>query len=577
MVPDSNSHPSYAGDLTSSSESCNLPCSITLAWTSNSSNTCVFASGNPVPLACSAWGHLGVPIANGINAFELRAGEARLDSASVNGILPAVAGPNSTPTPAPDDSIPVVPVNHLPVGIFESLSANGLAMGTASDPDQNVPLLIQAFGGGAAGAGQYLGATNTVNGTFQIQLPRAWQNQSIYVYAIDSNDSTKSTLLTGSPRQFTAPNILPTGWFDGINEQGIVSGWSYDPDTSDQSNQVHVYAGGPAGIGRLIGITSANLPRADVNAVFAITGQHGFNFQLPLHWRRGQSIYAYAIDSEGGTNPLISNSGQGFYENHVFQVGGSGRDLMEITRRNTGSGNVEVHTLTESSGFSQYSVHVATPQPCSESSKFDYLSGGGEMNGDLVQVMRRATGSGNLEVHILSRASNYQTYTTHAAIPISNTDGENFTFALAGRDLVGIKRRRTDSGKVEIHVLSAASNYSQFINHAALPWSVADEDRFDFDMKGRDLMAILKFGTTEHRIEVHGLTASSNYQNGSFDLATAFSWIDREKMEFAMAGSDLVGIKRLETGSGRIEAHALTWSSAYETFLYHLATNIPQD
>ncbi|MBI1860576.1 MAG: hypothetical protein HYR96_15475, partial [Deltaproteobacteria bacterium] len=41
-----------------------------------------------------------------------------------------------------------------------------------------------------------------------------------------------------------------------------------------------------------------------------------------------------------------------------------------------------------------------------------------------------------------------------------------------------------------------------------------------------------------------------------------------------MTGSDLVGILRLGTGSGKIEIHTLTGSSGYQTFSVHAATDM---
>ncbi|MBI2120144.1 MAG: hypothetical protein HYT94_00790 [Parcubacteria group bacterium] len=102
----------------------------------------------------------------------------------------------------------------------------------------------------------------------------------------------------------------PIGWLDGVDSNGVISGWTLDPDTPAQSLQVHFYIDAPAGQGTLIGSTVANKPRPDVNQATGYPGDHGFIWRIPARFRTSShNVYAYAIDSSGaGTNPNLSGS-----------------------------------------------------------------------------------------------------------------------------------------------------------------------------------------------------------------------------------------------------------------------------
>ena len=85
--------------------------------------------------------------------------------------------------------------------------------------------------------------------------------------------------------------------------------------------------------------------------------------------------------------------------------------------------------------------------------------------GDLVCVKVRNTGTGKAEVHILTAASNYQQFRLETGTPINEVDAsDNYSFTqMAVGDLVAVKSRNTGiSGKAGVHILTAASNYQQF-------------------------------------------------------------------------------------------------------------------
>jgi hypothetical protein len=112
------------------------------------------------------------------------------------------------------------------------------------------------------------------------------------------------------------------GYLDIVSSTGVASGWTYDPDNSGASINVQFYVNGPRGTGTLIGTVLANTPRADVNQVVGIPGNHGYNFTIPAAYKDGHShsIFAYGVDTRGNTvnSSMLINSPK------TFTIGSNG-------------------------------------------------------------------------------------------------------------------------------------------------------------------------------------------------------------------------------------------------------------
>jgi len=136
------------------------------------------------------------------------------------------------------------------------------------------------------------------------------------------------------------------------------------------------------------------------------------------------------------------------------------------------------------------------------------------------------TGSGKTELHILSAASNYQNWALQTGTALEYTD-ENWAFTMkSNNDLVCIKKGpTTGSGKTEVHILSAASNYKSWALQTGTVLGYADEN-WAFTMKSNDdLVGILKGPKTgSGKTELHIASASSNYQEWALQTGTGMGY-----------------------------------------------------
>jgi hypothetical protein len=134
------------------------------------------------------------------------------------------------------------------------------------------------------------------------------------------------------------------GALEGIDQQGIASGWAQDSSTPSLSIQVHMYLDGPAGGGgTFTAAVAANFPRTE-----PISGQRGFRFAIPSKYWDGapHTLYVYGIASSGvaSENLVLSLAPQTFVlestivrlDNGVIQFAVEprcGGTLVEVTLR----------------------------------------------------------------------------------------------------------------------------------------------------------------------------------------------------------------------------------------------------
>jgi len=249
----------------------------------------------------------------------------------------------------------------------------------------------------------------------------------------------------------------------------------------------------------------------------------------------------------------------------------SNGDLMFIKNQSTtGTGLMEVHILTAVSNYQTFGLQAATPLELDNTKEwhFQLLS-----NNDLMCIYNKAPIT---EVQILGADSNYQTFGLNSKIELAVEDGDSWHFQLiSGDDLMCIKDVRLDGEKIEVHILTANSNYAVFRLHTKSVLDSDLDDQYRFKATSDDdLICIKKSGTDSQKTEVHILSAEGDYQDfamhseSGLDMDLANAW----QFE-AMSNGDLMCINyKAPTGSNMTEVHILTRESSYRNFALQTGT-----
>lgn len=136
---------------------------------------------------------------------------------------------------------------------------------------------------------------------------------------------------------------------------------------------------------------------------------------------------------------------------------------------------------------------------------------------DLFAIKKNHTGTHKTEVHILSGASSYAEFILHNGTALEQTD-KSTEFAVGDYDSDGhpdiyaIKKYGAGAAKTELNILGGEMNYSQFILNTGTSLAAAD-DSFtfgigDYNGDGKpDLYAIKKYNTASKTLEVTILDA----------------------------------------------------------------------
>lgn len=277
-------------------------------------------------------------------------------------------------------------------------------------------------------------------------------------------------------------------------------------------------------------VSTPSAPDPDVSAVLTSGGQSGALELHTLSWASGYSSFSQHVATALGQ---VNKDDWRFF---VAPYPGSGpRDLYAVKLRGTDSGRVEVHVLSQASGYQTWVAHEITAQPqVPVGLGLDVALGswGGDGLWNLFLVQSGASSSGKVEVHVLSAASRWSTFLTHAAtaLPLSAVKPGEWSFLAGGPggagDLVGVWHSgSTGSGATEVHTLTRASGYTSFSQHVATPLALSAPNQFSFaladdDRDGvPDLYALKRTGTSSSSTEVHVLSGSTGF--GSWLLHTA--------------------------------------------------------
>jgi len=250
-----------------------------------------------------------------------------------------------------------------------------------------------------------------------------------------------------------------------------------------------------------------------------------------------------------------------------FELGWAS-DLVYFKRRNTDM--IEIHELSAKSLYQGFGLEKATALSQVEDQNGDFTLGlfvDEKYRPDLFFIKRRNTDSKRIEVHVLSGKSMYQDFLLQMPTALAQDEDLNGDFAIADfngdgtRDLVFIKRRNTDSGTIELHVLSAKSGYQDFTLHTDTALAQSEDQNGDFSFVFNNALAFIKRRNTRtDMIELHVLSPQSGYKEFWVQTPTCFPQSDDADGDFqvGMLGFGAAGfffIKRRNTISDQIEVH----------------------
>ncbi|MBL8233625.1 MAG: hypothetical protein JNL98_34330 [Bryobacterales bacterium] len=218
----------------------------------------------------------------------------------------------------PNVQITVAPPQNLdPIGYLDWITADGVAHGWSYDPNSStssnhVVFYVDATKDTGAPVASFatdvlrsdVNGYHGVSGThgYDWIIPDGYRNGLSHQLRVYGKDLQTGSLteLTGSPKAFSLAysSQAPLGYLDWITPDGTVHGWSFDPDSSTQSNEVAIYIDGTNSSGTAVATIAANVFRADVNAFYGILGNHGYDWPIPVEYRNAMphTVRVYGKD-----------------------------------------------------------------------------------------------------------------------------------------------------------------------------------------------------------------------------------------------------------------------------------------
>jgi hypothetical protein len=228
-------------------------------------------------------------------------------------------------------------------------------------------------------------------------------------------------------------------------------------------------------------------------------------------------------------------------------------------------------------------------EPPSQTSNWDFVTR--DLNSDLatdvVAIKKSGTGTGKTEVHIMDRATNYQSWLLQTGTVLHETDDTwDFVKGDGNRDgitdILSIKKSGTGSGKTEVHVMNAADNYQSWLLQTPTILHETD-DTWDFTSGDYnndgfvDIIGIKKSNTGTDSTEIHILDGATNYQSWLLNTGTVLAETD-DSWDFLAddydsdGRLDIIGIKKSNTGTDSTEIHILDGATNYQSWRLQTGT-----
>jgi len=229
-----------------------------------------------------------------------------------------------------------------------------------------------------------------------------------------------------------------------------------------------------------------------------------------------------------------------------FAVHYSG-DIFAV-KRNGESAKTELHILSARNDYQSFSGQYATGLHTTDTS----WNFGVGTNRDLYAICRSGA-SGRVELHVLTAASGYQHFSSHFSTAL-HAVGANWELMIGPNEDLYALTRRGESGMTEIHVMRSENQYSKLAFQMATVLHSTDNNWSFAVSPNRDLVCTLHRGASA-MTEFHILNAETGYQSFRLQSATSLHPIDSD-WALAVPQPQSPGfIKRRGTESGKTEVH----------------------
>ncbi len=257
--------------------------------------------------------------------------------------------------------------------------------------------------------------------------------------------------------------------------------------------------------------------------MFAIKTQGVASGKTTVYIYSGATSFQTQLTSFTTALPLVGPD----WQFRVAKLDGDSKPDLIAINRNSPFGIVTVNYLYGANGYANAELFIVPSAPARANGlwDFDVADWNNDGNLDLFGVLKVGA-SGSTEVHVydgqLQNGLRFQAPILEVASGLHVT-GNDFAFLARNYDgdsvpdVVAIKKYGTGTNSTEVHVLSGASNYQSFIEHVGTDLHETPGSSFQFDMLDYsgfegpadgilDLIAFSTYNTGSGKTEVHGFS-----------------------------------------------------------------------
>ncbi|KAF9920424.1 hypothetical protein BGZ65_011275, partial [Modicella reniformis] len=170
------------------------------------------------------------------------------------------------------------------------------------------------------------------------------------------------------------------------------------------------------------------------------------------------TVEVHVADAASGYQKFVLQTGTCFIcdDNGIWTMSSKG-DLVFIKTRNCGSNMIEYHVASKVSNYQQFTQHVTTGFGVEDNGTWCLAPKCDGDFADLYYIKTRNTGSGMVEVHAVSASSGWKSRLID--VPSSFSPEDNGQWLMVDYthqkqpDLGYIKTKSTGAGKIEVHIV----------------------------------------------------------------------------------------------------------------------------